>query len=47
MTADDRWELINLLVIMTGKGEGYYKGMNEEQLYAEYDRLMVLEPSDK
>lgn len=47
MSEDDKWYVVNTLVIMTGKGEAYYRGMTEEQLHAEYDRHMVQEPSDK
>ncbi|MEK3976076.1 hypothetical protein [Psychrobacillus sp. FSL K6-1267] len=36
----DRIAMIDLLVIMTGKGEAYFLGMTEDQLLEEYDRLM-------
>lgn len=36
----ERAPMIDLLVIMTGKGEAYFSKMDDEQLQAEYDRLM-------
>lgn len=46
MTADDKRAIIDLLVVMTGKGEGYFSNMTEEQLGAEYDRLMIMDPAE-
>lgn len=36
----DRLAIIDLLVIMTGKGEAYYTQMSDDELLKEYDRLM-------
>ncbi|MER2169014.1 MAG: hypothetical protein ABS938_00105 [Psychrobacillus psychrodurans] len=36
----EKGPMIDLLVIMTGKGEAYFSTMTNEELQAEYDRLM-------
>lgn len=43
LTEQIRFDIINTLVIMTGKGEAYFMGMNDTELEAEYDRHMEVE----
>lgn len=46
MSAEDREEMINLMIIMDGKGVGYYERMGNEELLEAYDRLMNVEPME-
>lgn len=42
MTVEDRIVMIDMLVVMTGKGESYFNDMTDERLGQEYDRMMEM-----
>lgn len=45
MTNEERHNIIDMLVVMTGKGESYFNSMDNERLGIEYDRFMEM-PND-
>lgn len=39
LTNEEREEIINVLVVMTGKIEKYYENMDDQRLLEHYDKL--------